>query len=193
MKHVPKKAKLGKPKPIRIELDPRQLKAGIALPKINYQIVASVEEEEVYNGMVLPLPRVLVYYLTRSELLVVATIFEQSRDFGECALTVKELSARLRLSVPTMSNCLYSLRKIGLLLEMPDGKRGAGRIRKLNYKAIQHLNDLCEDEDYGIYTRIRKATRKRDILNLTKEDIKKAYDNHILEPGHDPAEEEEYD
>ena len=193
MKHIPKKAKLDKPKPIAIQLDPGQLKTGIALPKITYQILASVEEEEVYRGMVLPLPRVLVYYLTHNELLVVATIFEQTRDFGECALTVRELSARLKLSPPTLSNVLYSLRKMGLLQEMPDGKRGAGRIRKLNYMAIQHLNDLCEGEDSGVYTRIRQATRKKDIMNLTKEDIKQAYDNKVLEPGHDPAEEEEYD
>lgn len=182
-----------KPKPILIELDPRQLKTGIALPKITYQILASVEEEEVYRGMVLPLPRVLVYYLNHNELLIVATIFEYTRDYGECALSVKDLSARLKLSIPTISNCLYSLRKIGLLQEMPDGKRGAGKIRKLNYTTIQHLNDLCEDEDSGVYTRIRRATKKKDIMNLTKEDIRQAYDNQVMEPGHDPAEEEEYD
>lgn len=193
MKKIPSKAKLAKPKPIQIELDPYQLKTGIALPKITYQLYASVKEEEVYNGMVLPLPRVLVYYLNHNELLVVATIFEQTRDYGECALSVKELAAKLKISVPTLSNCLYSLRKIGLLQEYPDGKRGGGRIRKLNYTAVQHLNDLCEGEDPGIYTRIRKATRKIDIMNLTKEDVRKAYDHQVLEPGHDPAEEEEYD
>lgn len=193
MKRIPKKAMLEKPKPILIELDPRQLKTGIALPKITYQILASVEEEEVYRGMVLPLPRVLVYYLNHNELLIVTTIFEYTRDFGECALSVKEMAAKLKLSIPTISNCLYSLRKISLLQEMPDGRRGAGKIRKLNYEAIQHLNDLCEDEDPGIYLRIRKATKKKDILHLTKEDVREAYDNKILEPEHDPAEEEEYD
>lgn len=188
-----KKSQLGKPKPIVIKLDPRQLKGGLSLPKISYQIIASVEEEEVYNGMVIPLPRVLIYYLTRNELLLVTIIFEQTRDFGDCRLTVKELSARLGLSIPTISNTLYALRKISLLQEMPDGRRGSGRIRKLNYKTIQHLNDLCEDEDWGIYARIRSATRKTDILHMTKEDVRNAYNNKVLEPGHDPAEEEEYD
>ena len=80
-----------------------------------------------------------------------------------------------------------------MLQEAPNGHRGAGRIRKLNYTAIQHLNDLVEGEDSGIYTRIRTATRKTSIMSLTKDDIKNAYDNHVLEPGHDLAEEEEYD
>lgn len=125
--------------------------------------------------------------------MVISTILEETNDNGECALSVKELATKIRISVPTISTCLYALRKIGLLLETPDGKRGGGRIRKLNYLAIQHLNNLVEDEDPGIYPRIRKATRKINILHLTKSDIKGAYDHQVLEPGHDPAEEEEYD
>jgi len=50
-----------------------------------------------------------------------------------------------------------------------------------------------ENEDPGIYARIRTATRKINILNLTKDDVKSAYDTHVLEPGHDSAEEEEYE
>ena len=181
------------PEPIIIKLDPKQLRGGIVLPKVKYQILASVETEEVFNGMVIPVPKVLIYFLNKNELMVVSTILEETNEKGECALSVKELAIRVKISVPTLSNCLYSLRKIGLLLEVPNGKRGGGRIRKLNYPAIQHLNDLAEEEDPGIYARIRKATRKVNILNLTKEDIKKGYDNYVLEPGHDPAEEEEYD
>lgn len=193
MKRIPKKAKLSKPEPVLIQIDPNQLRAGIILPKVRYQIVATTEEEEVFHGMVLPIPKVLVYYLTHNELMIVSIIVEETNEHGECALSVKELATKIRVSSPTISSCLYSLRKAGLLLEAPNGERGAGRIRKINYATIQHLNDLVEGEDSGIYTRIRKATRKTDITRLTKEDIKNAYDNHILEPGHDPAEEEEYD
>ena len=143
--------------------------------------------------MVLPIPKVLIYYLTHNELMIVSTILEETNEYGECASSVKELATKIKISTPTVSSCLYSLRKVGLLQEAPNGQRGAGRIRKLNYTAIQHLNDLVEGEDSGIYTRIRKATRKTNIMSLTKDDIKNAYDNHVLEPGHDLAEEEEYD
>lgn len=192
MKKIPNRAKLPPPEPVVIKLDPKLLRGGIVLPKVKYEILATVETEEVFDGMVIPMPKVLIYFLSKNELMVVSTIMEEANENGECALSVQELAIKMRLSVPTLSNCLYSLRKIGLLLETPNGKRGGGRIRQLNYPAIQHLNDLVEEEDPGIYARIRKATRKINILNLTKDDVKNAYDTHVLEPGHDPAEEEEY-
>ena len=192
MKKIPNRAKLPPPEPVVIKLDPKLLRGGIVLPKVKYEILATVETKEVFDGMVIPMPKVLIYFLSKNELMVVSTIMEEVNENGECALSVQELAIKMRLSVPTLSNCLYSLRKIGLLLETPNGKRGGGRIRQLNYPAIQHLNDLVEEEDPGIYARIRKATRKINILNLTKEDVKDAYDTNVLEPGHDPAEEEEY-
>lgn len=192
MKHIPQRAKLPPPEPITITLDPRELRGGIVLPTIKYQVIASIETQEVFKGMVLPIPKVLIYFLNHNEMMIVSMILEESSSTGECALSVQELAAKIKISIPTISNCLYSLRKVGLLLESPNGKRGAGRIRKLNYQAIQHLNDLVEGEDPGIYARIRKAVRKINIMNITKDDIKGAYDHLVLEPGHDPAEEEEY-
>lgn len=193
MRRIPQKAKLPKQELITVKIDPKDLKNGIVIPKVQYQVLATVENEQIFTGMVLPIPKVLLYFLTHNELMIVSTIIEETNEYGKCSLTVKELSTRLKISTPTVSSNLYSLRKIGLLLEAPDGKRGAGRVREINYETVQHLNDLVEGEDTGIYTRIRKATRKSDIMNLTKDDIKGAYDNKVLEPDHDPAEEEEYD
>lgn len=193
MRRAPQKSQLSKPAPIIIKIDPSELKNGIVLPQVKYEVLATIEETQVFHGMVLPIPRVLVYYLKHHELMVVSTIIEETNETGTCALTVKELSAKLKISIPSLSNCLYSLRKVGLLLEEPNGKRGGGKLRKLNYSTIQHLNDLVEGEDPGIYTRIRTATRKTDISHLTKEDVHKAYDNKVLAPDHDPIEEEEYD
>lgn len=193
MKRAPRKSQLAKPAPFVVKIDPSTLKNGIVLPKIKYEVLATVEEEQVFYGMVLPIPKVLVYYLRHNELMVIAAIIEETNETGTCSLTVKELSTRLKISIPNLSNCLCSLRKVGLLLEQPNGKKGTGRLRKLNYEAVQHLNDLVEGEDPGVYSRIRKASRKIDISHLTKADIESAYDNKVLAPGHDPAEEEEYD
>lgn len=193
MRRTPKKSQLSKPAPIIVKIDPSELKNGIVVPEVKYEVVATVEKKQVFHGMVLPIPKVLVYYLKHNELMIVSTIIEETNENGKCALGVREMAARLKISVPSLSNCMYSLRKAGLLLEIPNGKRGAGRIRELNYEAIQHLNDLVEGEDPGIYARIRKATKKIDITHLSKDDVKKAYDNKVLPPDHDPAEEEEYD
>lgn len=193
MKKFLKKNKQGKPDPIIIKIDPAQLKNGISIPKVKYEVTALVETDQVFDGMVLPIPKVLLYYLNHNELMIVATILEETTENGECSLTVRDLAIKLKLSIPTISNVLYALRKQGLLIESPNGKRGAGRIRKLNFKAIQHLNDLLKDENPGVFTRIRKATRKTDVSNLTRADIEKSYDHKVLAPEHDPAEDEEYD
>lgn len=193
MKRIPQKAILAKSEPIVIKIDPKQSKTGIVLPQVKYQILETVENEQVFNGMILPIPKVLIYYLTHNELMIVATILEETNEYGKCISSVKKLATKMKISTPTASSCLYSLRKMGLLLEEPNGKRGAGRVRKLNYEAIQYLNDLVEGEDTGVYIRIRKAARKTDIMKLTKDDVTNAYDNHVLAPDHDPAEEEEYD
>lgn len=193
MKQKILKSQLSKPKPIVIQIDPTQQKNSIVLPEISYQVIASVKSRPVFTGMILPMPRIMPYYLNHVELLVFTAILEETAGKSECTLTVKELSKKLTISTPTLSAALYSLRKMGLLLEAPNGKRGAGRIRSINYTNLQYLNDLLEDEHPGIYSRIRKATRKRAITSLTKEEIKSAYDNQVLEPDHDEAEEEEYD
>jgi len=168
------------------------MQQGITLPTVEYKVVAEVKQQEVFNGMVLPIPRVLIYFLRHYELMLVATILEESIANGECSLTVKELSIRLKISTPSISASLYELRRRGLLLERNNGRRGNGRTRILNYKTIQHLNDLVEGEDPGIYCRIRNASKKIEINNLTKQDVNMAFDNNILPTGHDPAEEEEY-
>jgi len=112
------------PEPIVIKLDPKQLRGGIVLPKVKYQVLATVETEEVFNGMVIPMPKVLIYFLNKNELMVVSTIMEEANENGDCALSVKELAIKMKLSIPTVSDSLYSLRHIGLLLETPNGKRG---------------------------------------------------------------------
>lgn len=192
MKHVPKKAKLGKPKPIVIKIDPTEQRQGIVLPEVTYKVAVEVEQKEVFCGMVVPIPRVLLYFLNHMELMVVSSILEDSINGEGCALSAKDIGARLKISAPTIHNTFYTLRKLGLLLEQPNGKKGTGKIRKLNYEAIQHLNDLVEDEDASVIFRLRKATRIIDITHLTKESVQAAYDNVALAPDHDPAEEEEY-
>ena len=179
--------------PIIVKINPKELRNGIVMPKIKYEIVATIEHEEAFSGMVLPIPKVLIYFLNNNELKVVSTIIEETNETGECALTVREIAIKMQLSPPTVSGALYSLRKMGLLVEISNGERGNGKIRTLNYATVQHLNDLVEGEDPGIYSRIRKATRKTVILNLTREDVVKAYDRYVLPPDHDPEEEEEYD
>lgn len=193
MKRVPQKSIINEPETIIIKVDPAELKNGIVVPKVKYEVQATLEYEQVFHGMVLPIPRVLVYYLNHIELQIVSIIIEETNENAFCELTVRGIATRLKVSTPTVSNALWSLRRAGLLLERVSGNSGQSRLRKINYETVQHLNDLVEGEDPGVYGRIRKATRKIDISNMTKDDIREAYDNKVLEPGYDPIEAEEYD
>lgn len=193
MKKIINRAKLPPPETVVIKVDPRDIANNLVFPKIKYEISASVECETVFTGRILPIPKVLLFYLTHKELLIFVTIMEEVNKNGECELSVKEMAKKTKISIPTLSTCLYNMRKVGLLLERPNGHRGSGRIRRINYQTVQHLNDLVEGEDLGVYVRIRKATRKTVIDNLTKSDIKGAYDNFVINPEDDPIEAEEYD
>lgn len=182
-----------KPKPFKIKIDPKEFYGLISLPRIEYEVSAFVERDDVFEGEIVTIPRILIFFLTHTELKLFVYILEESIREGECRSTLKELSKKLKLSIPSISNAFYDMRKMGLLFEGPNGMRGGGRTKKINFKAVQHLNDLLEGENPDVYSRIRKASRKTDILKMTKADIHKGYDNHVLTPNHDPEEEEEYD
>ena len=194
MRKIPKKSQLKRPEHITIKFDPLIMRNSIVMPKIKYEVTAEVDTETKFTGKITPMPTVLIYFLTHMELSIISLILEETYENGGCDLSVIDIALRLAVTTPTISAALYKLRKNDLLLEERNmNVKGLGRRRLLNFEAIQHLNDLVEGEDPGIYARIRKATRRSSILRLTKEDIRCAYNNKILPPDHDPEEEEEYD
>lgn len=181
------------PKDFNVKIKHKDLRSKLILPKITYRVEAETEDEEVFNGSIIPMPKVLLYYLTRMELIVFSTIMEYTTDVSGCAMTVRELANKVRLSVNTVSSVLYTLRKSGLLLESNHWRSREGRVLKINYKTVQHLNDLTGGIDVGIYVRIRQLARKTNIMSITKKDIEQLYDAYTQPLDHDPAEEEEYD
>lgn len=163
---------------------------GISIPKIKYRVIAEAEDEEVFKGMVVPLPTVLIHFLMSNELKIVSAIIEDSIAEGDCALTYKELKLRLNISVPSIASAMKRLRLMGIVSE---GHTKTTRVRHIDYKVVQHLNDLVEGEAPGVMERIRNITRKHRIIDIKKADILKAYDERLLPPDHDPEEEEIYD
>ena len=192
MRKIYERTQLPRPKPIKIKFDPSKDSNEIVMPKIQYEIVATVNMETKFTGNVTPIPTVLIHFLNHSELKVFSMIMDATYKTGKCTLMITDMAKILCSSAPTIGNILSSMRRRGLIFEEPYG-RGSRKARMINIKAIQHLNDILEGEDPGIFSRISRATRKYNIQNLTKEDIRNAYDNKILPPDHDPAEEEEYD
>lgn len=192
MKRIPQKAVIPPAKPIVITVDSEQLTTEMILPKVSYEVHLKIKNESVFNGVVLPFPKVLLFLLSQSELIVMSALLDETHSSGRCVLTTKELVARTNLTAATISGVLSDLRKLGLLLEAKTSLRKHGRERKINFKIIQHLDDLLRNESTGIYSKIRALAKSKNIENITKDDVKKLYNHIILEPEHDISEEEEY-
>lgn len=177
------------PKEIRFKPE-RIQNMDIALPQVEYKVVAQPILKTKFTGHVTVIPTVLIFYLTNQEFKVVATIIQENMECGACVLSAKQLCIRNAISIPTMYSVLHNLRKMGIIYEQREGRNVK---RAIDFNAVQHLNDLLNIEDRGIYKRLRGKVHQKNINNITKADLQKAYDKYVLPVDHDPEEEEEYD
>lgn len=162
----------------------------IAIPQLEYKVVAQPVLKTKFTGHVTVIPTVLIFYLNNQEFKVVATIIQETMENGACVLTAKQMSIRNSISMPTIYTVIHNLRKMGVIYEQ---REGWSVKRAIDFDAVQHLNDLVSIEDRGVYKRLRSRVRNKNINNLTEADLQRAYDQYVLPVDHDPEEEEEYD
>ena len=164
---------------------------GIQIPKINYKVIADVSMQTAFNGMITPIPTVLIHHLRPLEMLFVAVIIEDTIEHGECFLKQEEFAFRMGVTLPTISNTKSNLKKMGVItVERRSDKR---YVYKINWEAVNNLDELMQNEPRAIMARVRHTSKKRKISNMDRSDIESAYTERILPPGHDPREEETYD
>lgn len=177
--------------PKEIVIKPQRIQnIKIAMPQLEYKVVAQPILKTQFTGHVTVIPTVLIFYLSNQEFKVVATIIQETMECGACVLSAQQMCIRNSISIPTMYSVLHNLRKMGIVYEQREGRNVK---RAIDFNAVQHLNDLVSLEDRGIYTRLRGKVRLKNINNLTEADLQKAYDKYVLPVDHDPEEEEEYD
>lgn len=177
--------------PKKLSVHPQRIQNyALAIPKLEYKVVAQPVLKTAFTGHVTAVPTVLIFYLNPMEFKIVATIIQETMENGVCLLTSKQFGVRLKASRAMVYNNLYALRKMGVIYEERQGNHIA---KILDFKAIQHLNDILSVEDRGIYIRLRKKMHSKNINNITEEDLERAYDRHVLPVIHDIEEEEEYD
>lgn len=176
----------------KITFDPDSIpKTEIKIPKFKYKVaVDDVSMQTAFTGNVIGLPTVLIFYLHANELKVVCVILQEIMERGACILTYQQFSIRLCISLPTLYQTMRKLRTMNVIEEL---RKGWKVRRWLNFEAIQHLNDLVDTEDRGIYPRLRRKCKSKSIKKINEEDIKAVYDQYVLPPDHDIEEEEEYD
>lgn len=177
--------------PQSLKVIPRRIQEmNIDIPKVEYKVVAQPILETQFTGHVTVIPTVLVFYLNNQEFKVVATIIQETMENGACTLNAKQFGVRNGISMPTLYTVIHRLRKMGIIYEQREGRSVK---RAIDFNAVQHLNDLVSIEDRGIYIRLRKKLRNKNINNITEKDIERSHDKYVLPVNHDPEEEEEYD
>ena len=177
--------------PKSLKVEPQRIQnMDIAIPQLEYKVVAQPVLKTKFTGHVTVIPTVLIFYLNNQEFKVVATIIQETMERGACTLTAKQMSIRNSISMPTIYTVIHNLRKMGVIYEE---REGVNVKRVIDFNAVQHLNDLVCIEDRGIYKRLRGKVHNKNINNLTEQDLEKAYDKYVLPADHDPEEEEEYD
>lgn len=164
---------------------------GIQIPQINYKAIADVSMQIAFEGMVTPIPTVLIHHLTPNEFLFVAVIIEETIEKGECALTLMDIANRMGSNYNTAVYIKKRLQASGLINY--EKRRLQPSIYSLNWETVNALDELMKDEPRAIMARVKKVTKKRKIKNLSKCDIEAAYTEKILPFNHDPREEEIYD
>jgi hypothetical protein len=164
---------------------------GIQIPRIDYKVIADVTMQTAFNGMITPIPTVLIHHLRPLELLFVAVVIEDTIEHGECFLKHQDFADRMGVALPTVSATKSRLKKMEVITIE---KRADSRyICKINWDAVNNLDQLMQKEPRAIMARVRNTSRKRKISNMTRSDIESAYTERVLPPDHDPREEETYD
>ena len=177
--------------PKSLPVQPQRIQnVAFAIPKLEYKVVAQPILKTAFTGHVTAIPTVLIFYLNTMEFKIVATIIQETMENGVCLLTVAQFAIRLKTSPPTIYDNLYKLRKMGVVYEDRQGRQVA---RAIDFNAVQHLNDILNIEDRGMYRRLRDKLKLKNINNIAKEDFNRVYDKHVLPADHDIEEEEEYD
>lgn len=177
------------PKSIKV-IPGRIQKTDIKIPTYEYKVVAQPILKTAFTGHVTPLPTVLLFYLYLNELRVVGTIIQETLENGACLLTMKQFQIRLKMLKHTLADTLHHLRKLGIIYEE---RKGWKVKRAIDYSAVQHLNDILANEDRGIYTRLRRVCKLKNIKHINEHDLERSYDKYVLPVDHDIEEEEEYE
>lgn len=177
--------------PKSLPVQPQRIQnVAFAIPKLEYKVIAQPILQTTFTGHVTTIPTVLIFYLNTTEFKIVAAIIQETVENGVCLLTIKQFATRLKVCIATIYDNFYNLRKMGIMYEDRQGRQVA---RAIDFNAVQHLNDILNIEDRGIYRRLRDKMRLKNINNITKEDFNRVYDKYVLPVDHDIEEEEEYD
>ena len=130
--------------------------------KINRQYIVDTMTyaENKYVGELVPLPLVLVKYLTAAELRVFVLILGKFTNQASFYARREYIAQELGVSVATVSHTLTSLENMGLIVQERNSMK---IVRTINFKTLQKLTNILEDRLPGAEAAFRKEMGDSDI------------------------------
>lgn len=128
--------------------------------KRQYYVDVAIYQEQKFIGDLTSIPSVLIDYLNSSELKVFARIFRQIKTSDMCIIKRSSMALELGVSPVTITSTMNSLESMGFITQCYEGRR---KYKKINFDAIQYLNDLLKDRLPGAAHAFRKAMEDRDV------------------------------
>ena len=141
---------------------------GVIVPSIKYETYKHFVPERAYKGKVIPIPAVLLEYLTHMELLVFALTLDQIRTGMVSNRKQTEIGKKIGVSHITLSKASSNLVKMGIL-----GKaRRSTKPREIKFKNIERLDEILKDRNPGAIKALRNKIGLRDISTITQPQLK---------------------
>ena len=160
----------------------------VVMPKIQYKAVKYVDSEKKFEGEITPIPSVLIEYLDKVELKVFAHIMRQLRENGACIVRLQTMGTQMQLSNVTIANATSRLRQMGFIYYENAGHK---RNKKIDFDAIQSLNDLLKDMKPGAIIALRKRAKNKNVQHIPPTILEYIQTNFAY--NEDDVENEEYE
>lgn len=136
----------------------------IVLPKVEYKKYGDIKQKTVYTGRVIPIPYVLIEYLSYMELKVFAFILDQIRTHTACYCSQKEIAKRLGFTEVAVSHAANKLVQMNIVTIIPKSRK---RGKEINFDAIEYLTKLTENRAAGATHFLRQKIGTRDVMKIT--------------------------
>ena len=130
--------------------------------KRKYCVDVAIYQKQQFIGDLVPIPLVLIDYLSASEIRVFARILSQLKNHSTCQIRRKTLAKELGVSETTITTVLNSLESIGIITQDHEGRR---KLKKINFNTIQKLNDILKDRLPGAARAFRNEMGDQNINN----------------------------
>lgn len=164
-----------------------EMEDEIVIPNIKYRRVPYINGINIYKGDVIPIPCVLMEYLTYSEVRVLYVILSTIKKTGNCFLRCITIAKMLGLTQQSVNITLKNMKSMGII--KINGNKKMTKEIIINFDMINKLAEFVDGYNPGALAALRKKAKIKSFESFNLSD-KEMLDEKFLD--HDEEEYEEY-